>query len=126
MLLEYVIDTDGCRARCGACGAPLIWIDGVVAGSARRTWCSECAVADPPPAANVVHSPDHYTDGGLETRDIIKAKGFSPEFELGNVIKYVTRCQHKGSYLEDLKKARKYLDFLISDEEDPDGSNNQS
>jgi hypothetical protein len=35
------------------------------------------------------------------------------DFNEGNVIKYLTRAKHKGTYLEDLKKARWYLDRLI-------------
>lgn len=62
-----------------------------------------------------VNSPDHYTQGGIETIDIIKAKLTPEEFAgycKGNVIKYVTRANLKGS-LEDLKKAAVYLDWLI-------------
>lgn len=33
-------------------------------------------------------------------------------FHLGNVIKYVLRSKYKGKELEDLKKARWYLDRL--------------
>lgn len=35
-------------------------------------------------------------------------------FHLGNVIKYVLRSKYKGKELEDLKKARWYLDRLIN------------
>lgn len=62
-----------------------------------------------------VNSPDHYTQGGIETIDIIKAKLTPEEFAgycKGNVIKYVTRANLKGG-LEDLKKAAVYLDWLI-------------
>ncbi len=61
-----------------------------------------------------VNSPPHYTVGGIETYDFIKAKGLS--YELGNVVKYVTRADHKGSRLEDLQKARWYLDAAIKQE----------
>lgn len=63
-----------------------------------------------------VNHPDHYTDGGMETIDIIKAKSSTEEFFgflKGNVIKYVTRAGKKGSAVEDLEKARWYLDKLI-------------
>ena len=62
-----------------------------------------------------VNNPDHYTQGGIETIDIIKAKLTPEEFAgycKGNVIKYVTRANLKGG-LEDLKKAAVYLDWLI-------------
>jgi len=58
-----------------------------------------------------VEHPSHYTYGTIETIDYIEDKGFN--FCLGNVIKYVTRAGHKDNALEDLKKARWYLDREI-------------
>jgi transposase-like protein len=58
-----------------------------------------------------VNHPSHYMVGGIETIDFIRAKNFS--YLLGNVIKYVSRSQHKGHYLEDLKKAQWYLNRAI-------------
>jgi len=62
-------------------------------------------------------NPDHYKVGGIETFDIIKAK-LSPTqiagFCKGNIIKYITRADHKGK-IEDLKKAKWYLDKLIEE-----------
>ena len=34
-------------------------------------------------------------------------------FVEGNIIKYIARSEHKEDRLEDLKKARWYLDYLI-------------
>lgn len=34
-------------------------------------------------------------------------------FAEGNVIKYVSRYKYKGSPVEDLQKARQYIDFLL-------------
>jgi len=63
-----------------------------------------------PPAETVDH-PSHYTwlPNGLEVIDITKY--FS--FVRGNAIKYLMRASHKGSELEDLRKARWYLDLDI-------------
>ncbi len=58
-----------------------------------------------------IEHPDHYTLGGIETWDFIEAKKLN--YNLGNVVKYVTRCDHKGSPIEDLQKARQYLDREI-------------
>jgi hypothetical protein len=33
---------------------------------------------------------------------------------LGNVFKYMARCKYKGKEVEDLKKARWYLDHYIT------------
>ena len=58
-----------------------------------------------------VNHPAHYKVGGIETIDFIEAKGLN--YNLGNVVKYITRSDHKGNREEDLKKARWYLDREI-------------
>jgi hypothetical protein len=63
-----------------------------------------------PPVDNVNHPP-HYKVGGIETIDFIEAKSLN--YHLGNVIKYITRADHKGDRLENLEKARWYLDREI-------------
>ena len=57
--------------------------------------------------ADNVNHPAHYKVGGIEVIDFIESKNFS--YNLGNVIKYVSRADHKGNKLEDLKKAQWYL-----------------
>lgn len=62
-----------------------------------------------------VNSPDHYTTGGIEPIEYIRAKLSPDEFKgfcVGNIIKYVSRSDHKGG-VEDLKKAQWYLNKLI-------------
>ena len=59
-----------------------------------------------------VNSPTHYTTGGIETIDYIEAKSLN--YNLGNVVKYVSRSDYKGRKLEDLKKAQWYLSREIS------------
>jgi hypothetical protein len=54
-----------------------------------------------------VNHPPHYKAGGIETIDFIEAKSLN--YNLGNVIKYITRADHKGNKLEDLAKAQWYL-----------------
>jgi hypothetical protein len=56
---------------------------------------------------DVVNHPSHYKVGGIETIDFIEAKQLN--YHLGNVVKYITRADHKGSRLENLKKAEWYL-----------------
>jgi hypothetical protein len=58
-----------------------------------------------------VEHPQHYTFGGVEVIDAIEAWALG--FHLGNVVKYVARAAHKGNHLEDLRKARWYLDREI-------------
>ena len=59
------------------------------------------------PKEDMVNHPPHYKSGGIETIDFIEAKGLN--YRLGNVVKYVTRADHKGNRMEDLKKALWYL-----------------
>lgn len=63
-------------------------------------------------AADNVNHPAHYKTGGIETIDFIEAKGLT--YNLGNVVKYITRADHKGNKLEDLKKAQWYLNREIT------------
>jgi hypothetical protein len=58
-----------------------------------------------------VNHPAHYTTGGIETIDFIEAKGLG--YNLGNVVKYITRADHKGNRVEDLRKAKWYLEREI-------------
>lgn len=60
---------------------------------------------------DTVERPRHYTFGAIEVIDAIEA--WQLGFHLGNVVKYVARAGHKGNYLEDLRKARWYLDREI-------------
>jgi hypothetical protein len=62
---------------------------------------------------DLVNHPPHYKSGGIETIDFIEAKDLN--YRLGNVIKYVSRCGKKvdSDPLEDLRKARWYLDREI-------------
>jgi len=61
---------------------------------------------------DMVNHPPHYTVGGIETIDFIEAKGLS--YHLGQVIKYVSRAGKKGDALQDLQKARWYLNREIA------------
>lgn len=60
---------------------------------------------------SAVHQPEHYTVGGIETIDFIRAKlgpeGFTA-YCLGNVLKYISRYQYKNKE-EDLQKALVYM-----------------
>lgn len=68
---------------------------------------------------DVVNNPSHYTDSKIEVIDYIEDKNLG--FCLGNVIKYVSRAGKKmdsgksarDKEIEDLKKARWYLDRRI-------------
>jgi hypothetical protein len=62
-----------------------------------------------------VKSPNHYTVGGIETIDYIRAKLTREQvkgYYLGNLLKYLSRASHKDG-LQDYKKAEVYLKWLI-------------
>lgn len=54
-----------------------------------------------------VNHPAHYKAGGIETIDFIEAKRLN--YNLGNVVKYITRSDLKGNRKQDLEKAMWYL-----------------
>ena len=64
------------------------------------------------PTPDSVNHPAHYKVGGIETIDFIEAKKLN--YNIGNVVKYLTRADHKGNKLEDLRKAQWYLTREIS------------
>lgn len=66
-----------------------------------------------PKKEDVINHPSHYTRGNIEVIDFIEDQQLP--YHLGNVIKYIARAGHKGDKLEDLKKARWYLDRYINE-----------
>jgi hypothetical protein len=58
-----------------------------------------------------INHPKHYNVGGIETIDAIES--WELNYHLGNCVKYISRAGRKGDRLEDLKKARWYLDREI-------------
>lgn len=76
-----------------------------------------------------VNNPAHYTQGGVECIDAIRASmkpsGFI-DFCKGNVVKYLFRWEYKGG-LQDLLKARVYLNWMIDTvEEQANGNGRQA
>lgn len=61
---------------------------------------------------DAVNHPAHYKVGGIETIDFIEAKKLN--YNIGNVIKYLTRADHKGNRKQDLEKAKWYLERELS------------
>ncbi len=59
----------------------------------------------------MVNHPPHYNSGKFEVIDVIE--DWNLGFCLGNAVKYIARADHKGKALEDLEKARWYLDREI-------------
>lgn len=61
---------------------------------------------------DMVNHPPHYTKGKIEVIDFIEDQNLG--YHLSSVIKYVCRSPHKGSQIQDLEKARWYLDREIA------------
>lgn len=68
--------------------------------------------------SNPVTHPDHYTQGEykckhcgkpIECIDIVQWMTFS----IGAAVKYLWRYKDKGNPVQDLEKARQYIDFEI-------------
>ena len=94
-----------------ALSRPKIRLASVATSDTSITDKTEFIMPDP------VNHPAHYTDGGIEVIDFIEAKLLG--YHLGNVIKYICRAGKKGTNmgLQDLQKARWYLDRAIEKNE---------
>lgn len=56
-------------------------------------------------------NPQHYNKHAIQPINFILSNNLG--FCEGNIIKYICRYKDKGG-VEDLKKARQYIDFLIN------------
>ena len=64
-------------------------------------------INEPIPTDNV-NNPTHYNTGTIEVITVIE--DWKLNFNLGNAIKYIGRCEHKNNKKEDIKKAIWYLE----------------
>ena len=73
------------------------------------------------PNVDMVNHPSHYTQGGIECIDALKAATVSKTgieaVCTANAIKYLWRYEEKNG-IEDVKKARWYIDRLIKELEE--------
>lgn len=61
--------------------------------------------------SNVIKHPKHYAYSKYEPKDVIRSWGLN--FNLGNAIKYIARAGRKDDIVQDLEKAKQYLEFEI-------------
>lgn len=62
--------------------------------------------------SSIISHPAHYTEGRkYEPKDVIRDWGLN--FNLGSAVKYISRAGRKDDILQDLRKARQFLDFEI-------------
>ncbi len=76
-------------------------------------------IAREAPIRDNVNKPSHYNQGQIEPIDVIT--DWQLDFCLGNTVKYISRAEHKDNYLQDLYKARYYLNREIKEWESDDG-----
>lgn len=64
---------------------------------------------------DMINHPPHYKrhPSGIECIEVTEHMGFN----LGNAVKYIWRCDEKTDAVEDLKKARWYIDREIEKRE---------
>jgi hypothetical protein len=72
-------------------------------------WPCQC---ERPQKNDPVNHPSHYTShpSGIECIRVTEHMNFN----VGNAVKYLWRCDHKGSLISDLEKARWYIDREIA------------
>ena len=119
------IDLTSCENKYRSHDADREYVDTVLTKSAREFLkiCERTGVVigEGTVAEDKIKSPNHYKlEGlGIESIDIIKSRlgkdGFKA-FCVGNVIKYILRAEKKNG-LEDYKKSRQYLDWVIEEAE---------
>lgn len=62
--------------------------------------------------ADIISRPSHYTDGRkYEPKDVIR--DWNLNFNLGSAVKYISRAGRKDDIIQDLKKAKQFIDFEI-------------
>jgi len=62
---------------------------------------------------DIVKHPSHYCDGRkYEPKDVIRDWGLN--FNLGSSVKYISRAGRKDDILQDLSKAKEFLEFEIN------------
>ena len=60
---------------------------------------------------DIVKHPAHYCYGKYEQKDVIRDWGLN--FNLGSAVKYISRAGRKDDIIQDLKKAKQFLEFEI-------------
>lgn len=61
-----------------------------------------------------INHPAHYGGGDNPYEAIKVIEAWSLNFHLGNTVKYIARAEYKGASIQDLEKARWYLEREIA------------
>jgi hypothetical protein len=60
---------------------------------------------------NTIKHPSHYCYSKYEPKDVIREWGLN--FNLGSAVKYIARAGRKDDIIQDLSKAKQFLEFEI-------------
>ena len=61
--------------------------------------------------SDMVNHPSHYCYSEYEPKDVIRA--WELNFNLGSAVKYIARAGRKDDILQELNKAKKFIEFEI-------------
>jgi Protein of unknwon function (DUF3310) len=61
-----------------------------------------------------INHPQHYGGGNNQYEAIKVIDAWGLDFCLGNIVKYISRAGKKDDIIQDLKKAKWYLDYKIA------------
>lgn len=111
ILNEYCKTQNSCAACPLDSFCSLALENGIESASDEDVNCAHGLIPKDEPERSAVDHPKHYNVGGIEAIDAIEA--WKLGFNLGNVVKYVARADYKSKPLEDLKKAKWYLEREI-------------
>jgi hypothetical protein len=113
----FYSEIDSKMKPCSECNAFDKWVDRTIyireaakpLSEAVKEWvdCKE----EEEDTVDVVNKPPHYTEhpSGIECIQVTEHMGFN----LGNAVKYIWRCDLKLDAIEDLKKAKWYIEREI-------------
>lgn len=60
---------------------------------------------------DIVKHPNHYCYSKYEPKDVIREWGLN--FNLGSAVKYIARAGRKDDIIQDLSKAKQFIEFEI-------------
>jgi hypothetical protein len=64
-----------------------------------------------PMTKDLIHHPAHYCYSEYKPKDVIRAWGLN--FNLGSAVKYIARAGRKDDILQELNKAKQFIEFEI-------------
>ena len=124
-LCNEIIDNNGVNSHkinCSGIDCEVCPFEGIAASCQELTPTQNIGIAkaylnknnEPIPTDKVNH-PGHYNVGTIEVITVIE--DWKLNFNLGNAIKYIGRCEHKNNKKEDIKKAIWYLERELKNNE---------